>query len=69
MPADEVGGDLWVDKHVPKSREELVVHKDKVAAVATWLHSQSDIDYAHSTSPCLLITGEPILTLLQAMAA
>ena len=46
-----------MEKHAPKSREELVVHKDKIAAVDTWLQAQISLQQT-LLSHCLLITGE-----------
>jgi hypothetical protein len=33
---------LWVDKHCPTTREELVVHKRKVEEVAAWLEAMGE---------------------------
>ncbi|KAK9808429.1 hypothetical protein WJX73_004206 [Symbiochloris irregularis] len=47
---------LWTEKHAPRTRDELVVHKDKVAAVASWLEQQAAPQTSRS-SCCLLVTG------------
>lgn len=55
----DVDAGLWVERHAPQTREQLVVHKDKVAAVEAWLHKQAASQHAQHASCCLLITGEP----------
>lgn len=53
----DVDAGLWVERHAPQTREQLVVHKDKVAAVEAWLHKQAASQHAQHASCCLLITG------------
>ena len=42
---------LWVDKHCPTTREDLVVHRKKVEEVAAWLEAMGEQHPAGSSRP------------------
>jgi cell cycle checkpoint protein len=54
--AAEAAGEMWVDKHVPRSVADLVVHKKKVAEVQDWLAFYT-AHRAHHHTRALLVTG------------
>ena len=54
QPPKEAG--RWAQRHQPAGREALVIHKDKVNAVDSWLLAQLQ-EGSVGGSHCLLITG------------
>jgi hypothetical protein len=54
--AAEAAGEMWVDKHVPRSVADLVVHKKKVVEVQDWLAFYT-AHRAHHHTRALLVTG------------
>lgn len=55
-PAAAAAAELWVDKYLPRSVSDLVVHKKKVAEVQDWLTFYNEHRAKHHTR-ALLITG------------
>lgn len=54
------GGELWVEKHAPKTVTELVVHGKKVGDVRKWLESRlQDPGWRLPGGQLLLLTGPP----------
>lgn len=54
-----------MEKHAPKTVEDLVVHKKKVGEVRAWLQAQAQSGFMGGRSHLLLVTGAqpPALTL------
>ena len=48
-------GTLWVEKHAPRTEEDLVIHKKKIQAVKEYLNS------AEGASRLMLLSGAAFL--------
>ncbi|CAL0330794.1 unnamed protein product [Lupinus luteus] len=50
--------ELWVDKYMPRSPEELAVHKKKVEEVKTWLEERLEPSKGVDRNNVLIISGQ-----------